>query len=106
VREVQEETGLTTRNLGLAGYRNRADQNDNNSYLVYLLEVTGGQLKTEPDAEIAQVGFFTLEEMQGMARLAALSYELAAAALQDRLKLFQPLTVRGTNGRPPFTLYI
>jgi 8-oxo-dGTP diphosphatase len=106
VREVQEETGLITRNLGLAGYRNRADQNDNNSYLVYLLEVTGGQLKTEPDAEIAQVGFFTLEEMRGMARLAALSYELAAAALQNRLKLFQPLTVQGTNGRPPFTLFI
>jgi hypothetical protein len=103
---VEEETGLKTRNLGLAGYRNRADPGDNSSYIVFLLEITGGELKTEPDPEIAQVGFFTLEEMQGMGRLAPLSYELAAAALEDRIQLFQPHTVRGLNGRPPFTLYI
>lgn len=106
VREVEEETGLTTRNLGLAGYRNRADIGDNSSYVVFLLDVTGGELHTEPNPEIAQVGFFSLEEMQGMERLAPLSYELAVAALEDRLELFHPQTVRGLNGRPPFTLYI
>lgn len=106
VREVAEETGLKTRNLGLAGYRNRANPGDNSSYVVFLLEVTGGELHTEPDPEIAQVGFFSLEEMQGMARLAPLSYELAATALADQLRPFNPKTVQGINGLPPFTLYI
>lgn len=106
VREVEEETGLKTRNLGLAAFRNRADPGDNSSYVVFLLEVTGGELKSEPDPEIAQVGFYSLEEMRGIERLAPLSYELAAAALEDRIQLFHPQTVRGLNGRPPFTLYI
>jgi 8-oxo-dGTP diphosphatase len=106
VREVEEETGLQTRNLGLAAYRNRANPADNSSYVVFLLEFTGGTLKTEPDPEIAQVGFFSLEEMKNMPRLAPLSYELAAAAIEDRLHIFEPKSVPGVNGAPPFTLYI
>lgn len=106
VREVEEETGLQTRNLGMAAYRNRANPGDNSSYVVFLLEVTGGELRTEPDPEIAQVGFFSLEEMQEMPRLAPLSYELAAAAIEDRLQLFQPKSVPGVNGAPSFILYI
>lgn len=106
VREVEEETGLQTRNLGLVGYRNRANPGDNSSYVVFLLEVVGGELHTEPDPEIAQVGFFSLDEMKNMPRLAPLSYELAAAAIEDRLQLFQPRSVQGVNGAPPFKLYI
>ena len=71
-----------------------------------VLEVTGGELKSEPDPEIAHAGFYSMEEMGGIERLAPLSYELAAAALEDRIHLFHPQTVRGLNGRPPFTMYI
>ncbi len=106
VREVEEETGLQTRNLGMVAYRNRANPGDNSSYVVFLLEVTGGELRTEPDPEIAGAGFFSLEEMQQMPRLAPLSYELAAAAIEDRLQLIQAKQVQGVNGAPPFTLYI
>ncbi|OJW05334.1 MAG: hypothetical protein BGO39_33545 [Chloroflexi bacterium 54-19] len=106
MREVEEETGLQTRNLGLAAFRNRANPGDNNSYVVFLLEITGGEIHTEPDPEIAQVGFFSLEEMRKMPRLAPLSYELAAAAIENRLRPFQATQVQGVNGAPPFTLYI
>lgn len=106
VREVEEETGFQTRSLGLVAFRNRANASDNSSYVVFLLEVTGGEMHTEPDPEISQVGFFSLEEMQKMPRLAPLSYELAAAAIENRLRPFEPKQVQGVNGAPPFTLYI
>ncbi len=106
VREVAEETGLECELQGLVGYRNRADAQENTSYVVFLLKAIGGQLITEPNAEIAAAGFFTLAQMEPMARLAPLSFELARAALENRLHLFQPTQVRGLLGRPPFTLFI
>lgn len=106
VREVEEETGLQCESLGLAGYRNRADPNDNSSYVVFLLKWVSGQLKTDPNDEIAQAGFYTLTEMEKMKRLAPLSFELAKAAISDNLQPFQPMTVQSLFGRPPFTLYI
>jgi ADP-ribose pyrophosphatase YjhB (NUDIX family) len=106
VREVEEETGLRCEMQGLVGYRNRADLNDNTSYVVFLLQAVGGALKTEPNLEIAQVGFYTLAEMQQIERLAPLSFELARYAIEKRLHFFQPVSVAGLNGRPPFTLFI
>jgi len=52
------------------------------------------------------VVFFTLAQMTLMARLAPLSFELARAALENRLQLLQPTQVIGLFGRPPFTLFI
>ena len=106
MREVAEETGLECELQGLVGYRNRADPHENTSYVVFLLKAVGGQLITEPNAEIAAAGFFTLAQMEQMTRLAPLSFELARAALDNRLQLFQPTQVRGLSGRPPFTLFI
>jgi len=106
VREVAEETGLECELQGLVGYRNRADAQENTSYVVFLLKAIVGQLITEPNTEIADVGFFTLAQMTLMARLAPLSFELARAALENRLQLLQPTQVIGLFGRPPFTLFI
>ncbi|HEX2911609.1 MAG TPA: NUDIX hydrolase [Chloroflexia bacterium] len=106
VREVKEETGLECQVVGLMGFRNRADPHDNNSYAVFLLEVIGGVLVADPTDEIAQAGFFSLEEMRTMPRLAPLSFELAAAGIEKRVRLFKPVTVQGVNGRPPFTLFM
>jgi ADP-ribose pyrophosphatase YjhB (NUDIX family) len=105
VREIKEETGLDCTVLGLIGYRNRADPGDNTSYVVFLLEVTGGSLVTEPSEEIAQAGFYTIAEMEQIERLAPLSFELAKAAILGDITLLTPVQVRGIFGRPPFTLF-
>lgn len=106
VREVEEETGLRCEVEGLVGYRNRADPGDNTSYAIFLLRQVGGELVPGPTPEIAQAGFYRLEEMQAIERLAPLSYELAAAAVMGRLRVLHPVTVRGLQGRPPFTLFM
>ena len=106
IREVEEETGLRCKLVGLAGYRNRADPEMNTSYVVFLLETIGGQLLLEPTVETAQVGFYTLAEMKAMPRLTPLSLEFAMAALTGRLKILSPKIMPNWNDRPPFTMFM
>ncbi len=106
IREVEEETGLKCEMVGLVALRNRADATDNNTYAVFLLQPVSGELLIEPTPEIANAGFFTLDEMKNIARLAPLSLELASAVLEDRLKLLSAITVTGLPGRSPSTLFI
>jgi len=106
IREVEEETGLRCALIGLAGYRNRADPEMNTSYVVFLLERIGGDLFSEPTFETAQVGFYTLAELEALHRLTPLSRAFAAAALAGRLKVLHPKTMPNWNDRPPFTLFM
>jgi ADP-ribose pyrophosphatase YjhB (NUDIX family) len=106
IREVEEETGLRCKLVGLAGYRNRADPDMNTSYVVFLLEAIGGKLFSEPTVETAQVGFYTLSEMKVMPRLTPLSLEFAVAAVTGSLKILPPKTMPNWNNRPPFTMFM
>ena len=106
VREVEEETGLQCEVVGLVAFRNRPDRNDNNTYVVFLLNPVGGQLRDKPTAEISQTGFYTLEEMQAIPRLANFSLELAKVALADDFKILEGRSVVSLPGRPPITLFI
>ncbi len=106
VREVEEETGLHCEVLGLAGYRNRTDPGDNTSYLVFLLQATGGQLRAEPIPEIMQARFFSLEELEKLDHLAPLSFEFARAAIEAEIRPLQARTVSGLAGRPSFTVFM
>lgn len=106
IREVEEETGLRCALIGLAGYRNRADPDMNTSYVVFLLERTGGDLFSEPTSETAQAGFYTLAELEALPRLTPLSRAFAVAALAGRLKVLHPKTMPNWNDRPPFTLFM
>ena len=106
IREVEEETGLRCGLIGLAGYRNRADPEMNTSYVVFLLERIGGDLFSEPTFETAQVGFYSLAELEALHRLTPLSRAFAAAALAGRLKVLHPKTMPNWNDRPPFTLFM
>jgi ADP-ribose pyrophosphatase YjhB (NUDIX family) len=58
VREVREETGLHCAVAGLVGFRNRPDPDVNTSYVVFLLQIMGGQLIQGPTDEIIQGGFY------------------------------------------------
>lgn len=106
VREVEEETGLHCRVIGMVGFRNRADPEMNTAYAVFLLEAVGGALVSAPTEEIAQCGFYTLAQLAEIPRLAPLSRTVAVAALTMPFHLLLSTTVPGLAGRPPFTLFI
>ena len=106
VREVKEETGLHCAVLGLVGFRNRPDPDVNTSYVVFLLQILGGQLIHGPTDEIMERGFYTLAQVHAMDLLTPLSRELAIAALTDQLCVLHAVTVPGMHGRPPITLFM
>ena len=106
VREVKEETGLHCTVVGLVGFRNRPDPDVNTSYVVFLLQIIGGQLIQGPTDEIIIGGFYTLDQVQNMDRLTPLSRELAVAALTDRLSILHAVSVPGMRGRASVTLFM
>ena len=106
VREVKEETGLHCAVVGLVGFRNRPDPDVNTSYVVFLLQIIGGQLIQGPTDEIIIGGFYTLDQVQNMDRLTPLSRELAVAALTDQLPILHAVSVPGMRGREPVTLFM
>lgn len=106
IREVEEETGLRCRVIGLVGFRDRVDPENHATYAVFLLERIGGALRPGPGEEIAQAGFYTLSQIEGPIRPTPLSREVAVAALSGRLRPFPGRPVAGIQGRPSFTLFI
>jgi ADP-ribose pyrophosphatase YjhB (NUDIX family) len=103
---VKEETGLHCAVAGLVGFRNRPDPDVNTSYVVFLLQIMGGQLIQEPTDEIMQRGFYTLAQVQTMDLLTPVSRELAMAALADRLCILHAVSVPGMHGCPTVTLFM
>jgi len=100
VREVEEETGLRCRVIGLVAYRNRVDPGDNSSYAVFLMEQVGGTLLEGGTAEIAQAAFLSRAELDRLERVAPLSRHLAELLCTGQFKLLHQTLVPGaTNER-------
>ncbi len=107
LREIKEETGLDCELMGLVGYRNRSDPRRNDSYVVFLLRTVGGTLINKPTDEITTAGFYSLEEMDNLSRLAPLSRTLAEAAIRERLCVLHALRVTSLlTNVPPMTLFM
>lgn len=106
IREVWEETGLVCESIGMVAFRHRVDPDVNNSYVVFILREMDGDLM-EPNAEIADVGFFNAEALDHLPRLAPLSHTLASAALAGRLLALPATIVPGwKNNQPTSTLFL
>ena len=106
VREIEEETGLACELVGLVGFRNRVNPDSNDSYVVFLLRKISGNLIGTTTPEVAQVGFYTLEQVQAMERLAPLSKELAVAALMEQLTILTGKIVPSPGNHPPAALFV
>lgn len=71
VREVLEETGIETEVDRLYAVRHRVTPADSNVYFVFKLRPVGGAITPDFDPEeIAQVGFYSLDEMDQLDNLA------------------------------------
>lgn len=100
VREVEEETGLLCKVVGLVAYRNRIDLADNSSYVVFFMERIGGALREAGNEEIAQAGFYSQQELDQLERVAPLSRHLAEMAYTGQMTVLRQVEVPGaTNPR-------
>ena len=79
-REVFEETGVEGTVLGLLAVLNRVSEEENNTYVVFLL--SSDQSSAVPDGhEVDAAEFFSLGQLSTLPRLQALSELLARCAL-------------------------
>lgn len=106
VREVEEETGIQTRLLGLVGFRSRVNPRNNDAYAVFLLEPVGGQLIATPNEEIARVEFFGLEELERLHPLPPVSMQLAAMAIRGDLHALTGHTIPRFNTTDSDTVFL
>ncbi len=82
LREVEEETGLVCRNLGLLAVRHRLHTPD--IYAAFLLAPIGGEVDPARDLEeVAELGWFDAAGLATLPDLAPLSHELALLGLGD-----------------------
>ena len=105
VREVKEESSVTTSVEVVLGIRNRYDEDGGNSlYIVLLLDPQSG--KPNPDMkEVDRADYFTLEEIQAMENISPINIEVAQRALAEDRRLFSPKTIN-QPGRGSYTLFI
>ena len=87
VREIKEETGLVCRVEGLIGLRNRLENGGNSTYAVFLLEAIAGDLITTPNEEIADVQFFTHDELAELQPISPFSQTLSQEAILGDLSV-------------------
>lgn len=100
IREVEEETGLRCRVIGLVAYRSRVDPGDNSSYAVFYMEQISGELREGGNEEIAQALFLSraeLEKLEQVERVAPLSHHLAELAYNGQFKLLRQVEVPGAT---------
>jgi len=96
VREVQEETGVYTRVLGLVAVRDQVRAADNNLYAVFALEPLAG-VPCADGIEVAEARYFAEEELAILENLSPFTRWLAQAALAGSLTVFRSFTL------PPFS---
>jgi ADP-ribose pyrophosphatase YjhB (NUDIX family) len=105
VREVLEESGVSTEVRGVLGLRNRCDPDVNNSlYVVMLLR----PLDTDPQPdnhEVDRAGFFTLEEIRGLEQVPAINLQIAERALSADHRILDPMAVMHNSGAT-YTLFV
>lgn len=80
-REVREETGLQVEPLKLVSVRSRADGGQCDVYLAFLAKVLGGELKPD-NAEISDLRYFSLDEMEGRSDVPKLNTWIVRCALK------------------------
>lgn len=90
VREIEEETGLKTEVSGLVSYRNWIENKRNDSYAIFMLTVVGGDLIQTPTSEIAQIGYFTQDELARLNPISETSQIISMQAVRDELHILKP----------------
>ncbi|CAN5563644.1 hypothetical protein BH23CHL5_BH23CHL5_00660 [soil metagenome] len=63
VREVYEETGLTAVPRGVCGIRTRFDEQRNDTYIIFWLDVVDGEPRSD-ERENDEVRYFSLPELE------------------------------------------
>ncbi|CAN5853496.1 hypothetical protein BH20CHL4_BH20CHL4_03210 [soil metagenome] len=63
VREIEEETAVLTRPLGICGLRTRYDERKNDTYVVFLLDALAGEPRSD-GRENDEVRYFGLRELE------------------------------------------
>lgn len=86
-REIWEETNLQTRPLSIIALRDRPGEK-HDTYVVFLMEYLGGDLQADPE-EVSDLGFFTLEECEGL-HLSQLSLSVIRATYSQKAEGFIP----------------
>lgn len=95
VREIREETGLDTEIIKLVGYRNYIERGKNDSYVIFLMRLVGGQLIETPIEEIAAIGFFTADDLETLANLSETSRYLALSGFRYEGRGFTSVPITG-----------
>src|SRR5688500_9157235 len=106
IREVAEESGVTTEVEGVLALRNRYDPDVGNSlYIVLLLHALSGEAK--PDGrEVDQAGYFTLDEIRALEQVPAVNLEIAQRALDPVRRILAPCPVLYQSTGATYTLFI
>lgn len=97
VREIVEETGLTTEVVGLVSYRNRIEFERNDSYAIFRLKVISGELLATPTDEIAQIGYFDEQALLNLEPMSDTSRLLALHAVRNKLRILEPQRLLDMN---------
>lgn len=63
VREIEEETAVLTRPLGICGLRTRYDERKNDTYVIFLLDALAGEPRSD-GRENDEVRYFGLRELE------------------------------------------
>jgi 8-oxo-dGTP diphosphatase len=83
-REVLEETGIEAEVEGLIAVLNRALDDRNDTYFIFLMRASGGDMRVD-GVEVADARFFALEELESLSRLQSLSRLVVIPALQGEI---------------------
>lgn len=104
-REVQEETGVRARALGVAAVRSWIREDDIlEVYIVFLMEDLGGAPRCCPD-ENSGVAFFSWPRLETFEPVTPLSKEIAKSVLTGNYRLLN-LRSDFLHNSPSYRLYI
>ncbi|MFH1634239.1 MAG: NUDIX domain-containing protein [Chloroflexota bacterium] len=87
-REIHEEAGVEAELAGLIGVRSRFAEDENSAYFIFLLHAEGEQSQAD-GYEVDRARFFTLEEIEELPHLQALSKIAITKALRGEAKVLQ-----------------
>ena len=83
-REVLEETGVEAEVEGLIAVLNRVRDDRNDTYFVFLMRTSGGDVQVD-EAEVDDARFFALEELESLSHLQSLSRLVVTPALRGEI---------------------
>ena len=83
-REVFEETGVQAEVVGLIAAMNRVLDDENNTYLIFLLETESGNARAD-GIEVDDARFVTLKELWRLPRLQSLTRLIVTPILQGEV---------------------